>query len=192
MRASRAMRKLTQKKERGIGIMSPYPPLSPCGRACAARPLRNQTQALLKNPRSQKRDLGHPPAEVLCSTYYFQNTIVKRVKRKPEYRDLFPGALELMILKSLSWRPMHGYALAQRLKDISEDYLQIEEGSLYPALQRMLKAGWLETEMGLSARNRPVRIFKVTEAGKKHLEQELASVEKMFAGVTRVLALAGH
>ena len=91
---------------------------------------------------------------------------------------------------SLSWKPMHGYALALRLKDISEDYLQIEEGSLYPALQRMLKTGWLETEMGLSARNRPVRMFKVTEAGKKHLEQEIASVEKMFAGITRVLALA--
>jgi transcriptional regulator len=114
------------------------------------------------------------------------------MKKKHEYRDLFPGALELMILKSLSWRPMHGYALAQRLKDISEDYLQIEEGSLYPALQRMLKAGWLETEMGVSARNRPVRIFKVTKTGRKHLEQELASVEKMFAGVTRVLALAGR
>lgn len=85
---------------------------------------------------------------------------------------------------------MHGYALAQRLKDISEDYLQIEEGSLYPALQRMLRNGWLETEMGMSARNRPVRVFKVTEAGKKHLEQELASVEKMFAGITRVLTLA--
>ena len=75
------------------------------------------------------------------------------MKKKPQYRDLFPGALEMMILKTLSWRPMHGYALAQRLKDISEDYLQIEEGSLYPALQRMLKTGWLETEMGLSARN---------------------------------------
>jgi transcriptional regulator len=111
--------------------------------------------------------------------------------KKSEYRDLFPGALELMILRSLTWRPMHGYALAQRLKDISEDYLQIEEGSLYPALQRMLKAGWLETEIGLSVRNRPVRIFKVTEAGGKHLEQELASVEKMFTGVSRVLALAG-
>jgi PadR family transcriptional regulator PadR len=131
---------------------------------------------------------------------YVSNTILKLIflsyhnfmVKKSEYRDLFPGALELMILKSLSWRPMHGYALAQRLKDISEDYLQIEEGSLYPALQRMLKAGWLETEMGLSARNRPVRIFKVTEAGAKHLEQELASVEKMFAGVTRVIALAGQ
>jgi PadR family transcriptional regulator, regulatory protein PadR len=114
------------------------------------------------------------------------------MSKKRQYRDLFPGALELMILKSLNWRPMHGYALALRLKEISEDLLQIEEGSLYPALQRMLKAGWLETEMGVSARNRPVRIFKVTVAGRKHLEQEIASVEKMFAGITRVLALAGQ
>src|SRR6202041_1047753 len=122
----------------------------------------------------------------------FRDTIAKIVSldyhpcmvKKPEYRDLFPGALELMILKTLSRKPMHGYALAQRIKEISEDLLQIEEGSLYPALQRMLKAGWLESEMGLSPRNRPVRIFQLTEAGKKHLEQELASVEKMFAGVT--------
>ena len=114
------------------------------------------------------------------------------MKKKSQYRDLFPGALELMILKTLIWKPMHGYALAQRLKDMSEDYLQIEEGSLYPALQRMLKAGWLETEMGLSARNRPVRIYKVTEAGIKHLEEEISSVEKMFAGITRVLTLAGQ
>jgi PadR family transcriptional regulator PadR len=125
-------------------------------------------------------------------TYWFRTTIFKQVAKNSEYRDLFPGALELMILKSLGWKPMHGYALAQRLKSVSEDYLQIEEGSLYPALQRLLKAGWLETEMGLSARNRPVRIFRVTKAGKKHLEEELASVEKMFAGITRVLALAGR
>ncbi|HXP10738.1 MAG TPA: PadR family transcriptional regulator [Acidobacteriaceae bacterium] len=110
--------------------------------------------------------------------------------KKPEHRDLFPGALELMILKTLSRKPMHGYALAQRIKEISEDLLQIEEGSLYPALQRMLKAGWLESEMGLSARNRPVRIFKLTQAGRKHLEQEISSVEQMFDGISRVLALA--
>ena len=114
------------------------------------------------------------------------------MRRKPGYRDLFPGALEQMILKSLSWKPMHGCALAQQLKDISEDLLEIEGGSLYPALQRILQAGWLETEMGLSARNRPVRIFKVTEAGRKDLEQELAKVEKMFPGATRALALAGQ
>jgi PadR family transcriptional regulator len=128
----------------------------------------------------------------LFLTYYVRNSSLQIMKKKPQYRDLFPGAMELMILKTLNWKPMHGYALAQRLRDISEDYLQIEEGSFYPALQRMLKAGWLDTEMGLSARNRPVRVFKVTEAGKRHLEQELASVEKMFAGFTRVLALAGQ
>jgi PadR family transcriptional regulator, regulatory protein PadR len=125
-------------------------------------------------------------------TYYVENSSLHIMKKKAQYRDLFPGAMELMILKTLNWKPMHGYALAQRLKDISEDYLQIEEGSFYPALQRMLKAGWLETAMGLSDRNRPVRIFKVTKAGTKHLEQELASVEKMFAGFNRVLALAGE
>ncbi|HMG85829.1 MAG TPA: PadR family transcriptional regulator [Terracidiphilus sp.] len=110
--------------------------------------------------------------------------------KKPEFRDLFPGALELMILKTLSRKPMHGYALAQRIKETSDDLLQIEEGSLYPALQRMLKTGWLISEMGLSAKNRPVRIFKLTQAGRKHLEQEISSVEQMFAGISRVLALA--
>lgn len=87
---------------------------------------------------------------------------------------------------------MHGYAIAQRIKEISDDLLQIEEGSLYPALQRMLKAGWLESEMGVSARNRPVRLFKMTQAGRKHLEKEISSVEQMFAGITRVLQLAGQ
>jgi len=110
--------------------------------------------------------------------------------KKPEFRDLFPGALELMILKTLSRKPMHGYALAQQIKETSDDLLQIEEGSLYPALQRMLKAGWLKSEMGLSARNRPVRIFTLTPTGGKHLEQEISSVEQMFAGISRVLALA--
>lgn len=112
--------------------------------------------------------------------------------RKPEYRDLFPGALELMILKTLSRKPVHGYALAQQIKERSSDLLQIEEGSLYPALQRMLRAGWLESEMALSPNNRPVRIFKVTPAGKKHLEKEISSVEQMFTGISRVLALSGQ
>jgi PadR family transcriptional regulator len=112
--------------------------------------------------------------------------------KKSDYRDLFPGALELMILQSLSRKPMHGYALAQHIKAVSDDLLQIEEGSLYPALQRMLKTGWLESEMGISARNRPVRVFKLTEAGRKHLEQEISSVEQMFAGISRVLALSAR
>jgi PadR family transcriptional regulator, regulatory protein PadR len=109
---------------------------------------------------------------------------------KSEYRDLFPGALELMILQTLNRRPMHGYALAQHIKSVSDDLLQIEEGSLYPALQRMLKAGWLKSEMGTSARNRPVRVYKLTPAGRKRMEQERSSFEKMFAGMHRVLAVA--
>ena len=146
-------------------------------------------------------ELAHPislkPVTQSC-TSYSQDTIYKIVSReydnrmvkKSEYRDLFPGALELMILQTLNRKPMHGYALAQHIKDISDDLLQIEEGSLYPALQRMLKTGWLESEMGLSPRKRPVRIFKVTVAGRKHLEEERSSFEKMFAGITRVLTVA--
>jgi PadR family transcriptional regulator, regulatory protein PadR len=107
-----------------------------------------------------------------------------------QYRDLFPGALEMMILQTLWTKPMHGYAIAQHIKNLSDDLLQIEEGSLYPALQRMLRTGWLDSAMGISARNRPVRIFKLTARGRKHLEQELSSFERMFAGINRVLAIS--
>ena len=107
-----------------------------------------------------------------------------------ESRDLFPGALELMILQTLRRRPMHGYALAQHIKAISDELLQIEEGSLYPALQRMLKAGWLDSKRGLSPNGREVRIYRVTAAGAKRLEAERSSFERMFAGITRVLETA--
>jgi PadR family transcriptional regulator, regulatory protein PadR len=110
--------------------------------------------------------------------------------KNPEYRDLFPGALEIMILQSLRLKPMHGYALVMRIKQVSDNLLQIEEGSLYPALQRMLKEGWLESEEGVSAKNRPTRIYRLTDAGIRRLEHEISSVKKMFAGMTRVLAIA--
>jgi PadR family transcriptional regulator, regulatory protein PadR len=110
--------------------------------------------------------------------------------KNPEYRDLFSGALEMMILQSLRLKPMHGYALAKHIRHVSEDLLQIEEGSLYPALQRMLKEGWLRSKVGVSAKNRPIRIYSLTDAGLKHLEQEVSSFEKMFAGIRRVLAVA--
>jgi PadR family transcriptional regulator, regulatory protein PadR len=110
--------------------------------------------------------------------------------KNPKHRDLFPGALEVMILHSLRSRPMHGYALVKHIKQVSEDLLQVEEGSLYPALQRMLKEGWLEAETGTSAKGRPTRIYRLTGAGIRHLEKEVASFERMFAGITRVLAIA--
>src|SRR5271154_867416 len=110
--------------------------------------------------------------------------------KSSEHRDLFPGALEIMILQTLRLRPMHGYALAKHIKQVSDNLLQIEEGSLYPALQRLLKEGSLESEPGISAKGRPTRIYRLTAIGIRHLEQEVSSFEKMMAGITRVLAVA--
>jgi transcriptional regulator len=110
--------------------------------------------------------------------------------KNPDHRDLFPGALEIMILQSLRLRPMHGYALVKHIKQVSDDLLQVEEGSLYPALQRMLKEGLLEAETGTSAKGRPTRIYCLTAAGLRHLEVEVVSFERMFAGFTRVIAAA--
>ena len=110
--------------------------------------------------------------------------------KNPQHRDLFPGALEIMILQSLRLKPMHGYGLVKHIKQVSDDLLQVEEGSLYPALQRMLKEGFLESEAGISAKGRPTRIYSLTPAGIHHLEREVASFERMFAGFTRVLAVA--
>src|SRR5262245_65541396 len=107
----------------------------------------------------------------------------------PKGRDLFPGALELMVLRLLQREPLHGYALVQRIKLISKDMLQVEEGSLYPALQRLLKAGLLRAEWGVSASNRRVRNYHITPAGRKHLAAGVSSFEQMLEGVSRVLAL---
>jgi len=103
-------------------------------------------------------------------------------------RDLFPGALEMMILRTLKRQPLHGYALVQYIKRASDDLLQIEEGSLYPALQRLLKEGCVKAEWSVSSTNRRVRIYKLTPAGAKHLERQVSSFEQMLEGITRVLA----
>src|SRR5689334_15634094 len=93
----------------------------------------------------------------------------------------------MMVLRTLKTKPMHGYALTQQIKRASDDLLQIEEGSLYPALQRMLKEGWVEANWGTSATNRRVRIYRITAAGAKHLTREVSSFERMLEGITRVL-----
>ncbi len=103
-------------------------------------------------------------------------------------RDLFPGALEMMILRTLRQQPLHGYALVQHIKRASDELLQIEEGSLYPALQRLLKEELVSAEWGVSATNRRVRTYKLTAKGAKHLEREVSSFERMLEGITRVLA----
>jgi transcriptional regulator len=103
-------------------------------------------------------------------------------------RDLFPGALEMMILRTLKIQPLHGYALAQHIKRTSNDLLQIEEGSLYPALQRLLKAELVKAEWSVSSTNRRVRTYKLTPAGAKHLMREVSRFESMLEGISRVLA----
>jgi PadR family transcriptional regulator PadR len=102
-------------------------------------------------------------------------------------RDLFPGALEMMILQILRRGPSHGYALVQNIKQLSGDLLQVEEGSLYPALQRMLRAKAVSAEWGLSPHNRRVRIYTITPLGRKHLESETSSFERMLEGIARVM-----
>jgi len=108
--------------------------------------------------------------------------------KKPIQRDLFPGALEMMILRTLKRQLLHGYALVQQIKRTSNDLLQIEEGSLYPALQRLLKQEFVKGQWSISCTNRRVRIYRLTAAGAKHLEREVACFERMLEGMTRVLA----
>ena len=107
---------------------------------------------------------------------------------RQEQRDLFRGALEMMVLQSLLRQPMHGYALVQHIKQRSNELLQVEEGSLYPALQRLLKENLVKAEWETSASNRKVRTYRITPAGKKHLEREVSSFERMLEGITLVLS----
>jgi transcriptional regulator len=102
-------------------------------------------------------------------------------------RDLFPGALEMMILESLRRQPAHGYALVQHIQQRSKNLLQVEEGSLYPALQRLLKSKLVKASWGVSSTNRRVRTYQITALGLRHLEQEISSFERMFEGITLVL-----
>jgi transcriptional regulator len=103
-------------------------------------------------------------------------------------RDLFPGALEMMILESLRRQPAHGYALVQHIQQRSNSLLQVEEGSLYPALQRLLKAKLVKAEWAVSpSTNRRVRIYEITKAGLHHLEREISGFDRMLEGIQMVL-----
>jgi PadR family transcriptional regulator len=110
--------------------------------------------------------------------------------KNSDQRDLFRGTLELMVLRSVMREPMHGYALVQHIKQRSNDFLQVEEGSLYPALQRLLREGLVKAEWENSASNRRVRTYRITAAGKKHLEREISGFERMVEAITMVLSPA--
>ena len=104
--------------------------------------------------------------------------------------DLLPGTLDLLILRILAAESMHGYGIAQRLKLLSQEVLQVGESSLYPALQRLLLNGYLDAEWGPSENNRKARYYTLTKAGRKHLAAERAEFDELVAAIRLVLEKA--
>jgi PadR family transcriptional regulator PadR len=101
--------------------------------------------------------------------------------------DLLQGTLDVLVLKTLSWGPRHGYAVARGLQQLTDDVLQIEEGSLYPALHRMERRGWVESEWGLSENNRRAKYYKLTPDGRKQLRAETSTWSAFSLAVSKVL-----
>ncbi|HLJ45181.1 MAG TPA: PadR family transcriptional regulator [Bryobacteraceae bacterium] len=104
--------------------------------------------------------------------------------------EIPPGTLVMLILRVLRAGELHGYAISQRIRQLSSDVLQVEEGSLYPALQRMLLKDWVSAEWGLSDTGRRVRFYKLTAAGRKQLEQEVSDYERTSSAIHSVLKTA--
>jgi len=104
--------------------------------------------------------------------------------------DLLPGTLDMLILKTLTRAPLHGYGIAQSIKQFSEDVLTVEEGSLYPALQRLLLRGWVKAAWKRTETNRRARYYTLTIAGRKQLGIELSQFEQMIAAIGHVLQKA--
>src|SRR4030081_3827659 len=101
--------------------------------------------------------------------------------------DLLPGTLDLLILRTLVAGSLHGYGIAERLKVLSQDVLQVGESSLYPALQRLLLNGWVKAEWGASENNRRARYYTLTAAGRRQLVSEHAEFQQVVAAIQRVL-----
>ena len=104
--------------------------------------------------------------------------------------ELWPGTLDLLILKTLTRGALHGYAIVQALKQHSDEVLQVGESSLYPALQRLLLNGWVKAEWGASENNRRARYYTLTAAGRKQLTAERADFDRMLAAIQKVLEMA--
>ena len=104
--------------------------------------------------------------------------------------DLVQGTLDLLILKSLALEPQHGWAIAARIRQLSNDVLLVQQGSLYPALQRLEHQGWISAKWGLSEQKRRAKFYSLTRAGRKQLEKETASWERLAAAITLVVRTA--
>jgi transcriptional regulator len=109
-----------------------------------------------------------------------------RIEREP----IPPGTLDMLILKTLAragTQKLHGFEIAESVQRVSGDVLQVEEGSLYPALQRMLMKGWIDGEWGRTAENRRARYYRVTAAGRRHLEHEIAAYQRVAHAIALIL-----
>lgn len=104
--------------------------------------------------------------------------------------DLLPGTLDMLVLQCLKRERLHGYGIAQRIQELSEEVLRVEEGSLYPALQRLELNGWIEGEWALSANNRRARVYRLTADGRKQLFQEQERYQQITGAIARVMGTA--
>ncbi len=112
------------------------------------------------------------------------------MKADTDALDLLPGTLYLLILRTLAAGPLHGYAISRRIKQASSDVLQVEEGSLYPALNRMLVKGWVKSEWGLSDNKRKARFYRLTAEGRRQLAQESRTFETLVQAIRQVMQTA--
>ena len=106
---------------------------------------------------------------------------------KEDKTDLLQGTLDMLILKSLQLEPMHGFGISVRIRQMSDEVLQVEQGSLYPALYRLEEQGWIKSEWGVSDNNRKAKFYSLTSAGRKQLEAETANWEKLATAINLVL-----
>jgi PadR family transcriptional regulator PadR len=104
--------------------------------------------------------------------------------------DLVQGTLDLLILRTIALEPMHGWAIARRIRQISRDVLQVNQGALYPALHRLEQQGWIDAEWGESENNRRAKYYSLTKSGKKYLQSERANWERLSAAIGLVLKRA--
>jgi transcriptional regulator len=109
------------------------------------------------------------------------------MREKTGRGELLPGTLEMLILKTLTRGRAHGYAIAQSIRQVSDDVLHVEEGSLYPALQRLEVKGWVESEWGMTETSRRARFYRITAAGRKRLGVEVDTFDRLVEAITRVL-----
>jgi PadR family transcriptional regulator, regulatory protein PadR len=120
-------------------------------------------------------------------THHPDGPLMPEVNKKNE---LLKGTLDMLVLQTLTVRPLHGYAIAQQIEALSEDALRVEQGSLYPALERLQKKGWITSKWGESPTGRRARYYTITAAGRRQLGNEISSFDAMLVAINRVLRRA--